>query len=153
MLIEKLPIFLVKTLLLYIPFLALTDRQTKWQNDRGTKYLLHMGWWNSFPSSCVVVSFFWFRREIVFGVTYVLRVQYSCGLVLVFWFWRETNFGVSYTILEYNTAVPLCQCFGCGGKYHSSQNANTGNHTLISCTHFFKNNSYWFFLLRNDSLV
>ncbi len=27
--------------------------------------------------------------------TYVLRVQYSCGVVLVFWFWREIVFGVT----------------------------------------------------------
>ncbi len=27
---------------------------------------------------------FWFWREIVFGVTYVLSVQYSCGVVSVF---------------------------------------------------------------------
>ncbi len=40
-------------------------------------------------SSCAVVSVFWFWREIVFGVTYLLTVQYSCGVVAVFWFWRE----------------------------------------------------------------
>ncbi len=35
-------------------------------------------------SSCAVVSVFWFWQEIiVFGVTFVLRVQYSCGIVLV----------------------------------------------------------------------
>jgi hypothetical protein len=37
----------------------------------------------------VVCKFFWFWREIVCGVTYVLSVQYSCavvscGIVLVF---------------------------------------------------------------------
>ncbi len=32
---------------------------------------------------------FWFWREIVFGVTYVLSVQYSCAIVSVFWLWRE----------------------------------------------------------------
>ena len=25
----------------------------------------------------------------IFGVTYVLSVQYSCAVVLVFWLWRE----------------------------------------------------------------
>ncbi len=32
---------------------------------------------------------FWFWREIVFGATYVLRVQYSCAVVLIFRLWRE----------------------------------------------------------------
>ena len=30
------------------------------------------------------VSYFWFWREIVFGVTYILSVQYSCVVVSVF---------------------------------------------------------------------
>jgi hypothetical protein len=32
---------------------------------------------------------FWFWREIVFGVMYVLSVQYSCAVVSVFWLWQE----------------------------------------------------------------
>jgi hypothetical protein len=36
-----------------------------------------------------VVLVFWFWREIVFGVTYVLGVPYSCAVVSVFWLWRE----------------------------------------------------------------
>jgi hypothetical protein len=56
-----------------------------------------MGWRNFF-SSCAVVSFIQFWQEIGFGVTYVLRVQYSCGVVLVFWFWREIFFGVAYVL-------------------------------------------------------
>jgi hypothetical protein len=39
--------------------------------------------------SCGVVLVFWFWREIVFGVTYVLSVQYSCAVVSVFRLWRE----------------------------------------------------------------
>ncbi len=34
---------------------------------------------------------FWFWREIVFGVTYVVSVQYSCAVVSVFWLWREID--------------------------------------------------------------
>ncbi len=30
--------------------------------------------------------------------TYVLKVQYSCGVALVFWFWREIVFGVTYVL-------------------------------------------------------
>ncbi len=39
--------------------------------------------------SCGVVLVFWFWREIVFGVMYVLSVQNSCAVVSVFWLWRE----------------------------------------------------------------
>jgi hypothetical protein len=39
--------------------------------------------------SCGVVLVFWFWQELVFGVTYVLSVQYSCAVVSVFWLWRE----------------------------------------------------------------
>jgi hypothetical protein len=35
------------------------------------------------------VLVFWFWRESVFGVTYILSVQYSCVVVSVFWLWRE----------------------------------------------------------------
>ncbi len=42
-----------------------------------------------FPADC-----FGIEREIVFGVTYVLSVQYSCAVVSV-----------------YNTVVRLCQVF------------------------------------------
>ncbi len=38
-------------------------------------------WYVRSPYSCGVVLVFWFWREIVFGVTYVLSVQYS-GVVV-----------------------------------------------------------------------
>ena len=34
---------------------------------------------------------FWFWQEIVFGVMYVFRLQYSCAVVSVFWLWREID--------------------------------------------------------------
>ncbi len=55
-----------------------TDRMT----DRKTNTLAARGL--EVSSCAVIVSVFWFWREIGFGVTYVLRVQYSCGVVLVF---------------------------------------------------------------------
>ncbi len=33
-----------------------------------------------FHTVVVLCLFFWFWREIVFGVTYILRVQYSCAV-------------------------------------------------------------------------
>jgi hypothetical protein len=35
------------------------------------------------------VLVFWFWQEIVFGVTYVLSVQYTCVVVSVFLLWQE----------------------------------------------------------------
>ncbi len=83
--------------------------------DRGTNTLAARGLEVPFFHLCCCVSVFWFWREIGFGVTYVLRVQYSCGIVLVFWFWQK-QFLVLHTYLVYNTVVRLCQFFGCGGK-------------------------------------
>ncbi len=56
MLKEKLPIFLIITLLLHIPLLALTDRQ----NDRQrNEYYTCCAWaGGTFFSSCAVVSVF-----------------------------------------------------------------------------------------------
>jgi hypothetical protein len=51
---------------------------------------------------------FWFWREKGFDLhTHVLlRVQYSCGGVLVIWFWREIVFGVTHTLsVQYSCAV------------------------------------------------
>ena len=39
--------------------------------------------------SCGVVLVFWFWREIVFDVMYILIVQYICAVVSFFWLWRE----------------------------------------------------------------
>jgi hypothetical protein len=52
MLIEKFPIFLVNTLLLHIPLLALTDTLTNRQTDRMIEEQIHLllvGWRNFFP--------------------------------------------------------------------------------------------------------
>ncbi len=53
-----------------------------------TTYVLRVPY-NTVVVSCGVVLVFWFWREIVFSVTYVLSVQYSCAVVSVFWLWRE----------------------------------------------------------------
>jgi hypothetical protein len=53
------------------------------------------------------------KQVLVLHTTCVLRVQYSCGVVLVFWFLREIVFGVSYLLsVMYKTVVRLCQFFG-----------------------------------------
>ncbi len=66
---------------------------------------------------------FWLSWEIGFGVTFVLRVQYSCGVVLVFWFWRRIVFGVTYLIsVQHSCAVVSVFLVAAG---NSSQNENT----------------------------
>ncbi len=100
----------MNTLLLCIPILALTDGMT----DGGTNTLASRGleepffpvvllccisfWlWREmrelalhyyFPADC-----FGIEREIVFGVMYVLSVQYSCAVVSVFLYYdRKKKF-------------------------------------------------------------
>ncbi len=63
---EKLPIFLINTLLLHIPLLALTDRQ----NYRETNTLAVRGLEELFLQLCCCVSF-WFWWGIGFGFTYL----------------------------------------------------------------------------------
>jgi hypothetical protein len=73
-------------------------------------------------SSCAVVSVFWFWWEIVYGVTYVLRVQYRCGDVLVFWFWKEIIFGVTNVLRVQYSCVVVSVFLVVAGN--SSQNEN-----------------------------
>ncbi len=77
------------------------------------KHSLHVGWGNFFPVVLLcqflvlvgnkfwfyilayseyntgILLVFWFWQEIVFGVTYVLSVQYTCAVVSVIWLWRD----------------------------------------------------------------
>ncbi len=81
----------------------MTDRMKDRMTEEGI-HSLRVGWRIFFQLyRCVS---FWFWQEIVFGVTYVLRVQYSCGIVIVFWFWREIVFYVAYLLrVQYSYAV------------------------------------------------
>ncbi len=62
-------------------------------------------------------------------LTYISRVQYSCGVVLVFWFWREIVFGVMYVLsAQYTCAVVsvfLVVAVNSVVAGNSSQNENT----------------------------
>jgi hypothetical protein len=91
----------------FTPYPSLSSyRQMDGMPDRGTNTLAAHGLEEPFFQLCCCVSVFWFRREIVFGVTYVLRVQYSCGIVLVFWFWREIVLCFAYVLsVQYSCAV------------------------------------------------
>jgi hypothetical protein len=116
MLKEKLLIFLITTLLLHIPLLALTHRQ----NDRWRNKYTRCAWaGGTFFQLCHCVSFFFvagnsFRcylptipvvplclvAQVSFLVVagksfrcYLLTNHTSCSVVSVFWFWREIVFG------------------------------------------------------------
>ncbi len=127
---------------------------------------------------------FWFWQEIVFGVIYILSVQYSCAVVSVFWLWWEivlkmrTPFDFLWAVstrnsywvtllwstsrcvyfVRPNTLLLYIFLFCIFLLYHtdpqvevqirtllknkyvkSCQNANTDNHTMISCTQFLRN--------------
>ncbi len=79
MLKEKLPIFLINTLLLHIPFLALTDGQNDGQRDKYTRCTWAGG--TFFPV--------------------VLLCQFLVVAGVRFWFYI-------LMYLEYNTVVVLC---------------------------------------------
>jgi hypothetical protein len=57
----------------------------------GSRFLFYILMYLEYKYSCGVVLVFWFWRETVFGVTYVLSVQYSCAVVSVFWLWQEID--------------------------------------------------------------
>jgi hypothetical protein len=72
--------FLVNTLLLYIPLLTLTDGQ----KDRQRPNTLAACGLEELFSSCAVVSFFLFWREIGFGFTYLRTLLNKLFYELIF---------------------------------------------------------------------
>ncbi len=86
------------TLLLHIPLLALTHGK----NDRQRNEYTHCAWAGGTFFPVVLLYQFLVlagnRFWIYLLCTYVLRVQYSCGVVLVFWFWQKIVFGVTYVL-------------------------------------------------------
>ena len=67
-----------------------------------------------FSCSIQIFFFFWFWREIVFGVTYVLSVQYSCAVVSFLLLWRE-----SYLVynVQFSCAVVSVFWFMAGNRF------------------------------------
>ncbi len=57
----------------------------------GNRFWFYILMYLEYKHICGVVLVFWFWREIVVGVTYVLSVQYSCAVVSVFWLWQEID--------------------------------------------------------------
>jgi hypothetical protein len=115
---EKLPIFLINTLLLCIPLLALTHGQ----NDRQRYKYTCCAWaGGTFFQLWFCVSFFLLWREIVLGVTYLPYQLCSCVWLhrSVFWLGREKVLGVTY--LPTIPVVWLCQFFGFGSHYRFSK--------------------------------
>ncbi len=77
---------------------------------------LRVSWRNLF-SSCAVVSVFGSGGKQALVVHTTMYLEYHTVVVLgqFFWFWREIVFGVT-SYLVYNTVVRLCHFFCCGGK-------------------------------------
>ncbi len=73
---DKLSIFLINTLLLHFPLLALTDRR----NDRKTNTPAARGLEELFFQLCCCVSVFWFWQEVGFGV--LTYLEYNTVVVL-----------------------------------------------------------------------
>ena len=93
------------TLFYSIPLLALTDRLTDRQRNKCTRFAWAGG--TFFPVVLLCCVSVWFWQEIGYGLhTHVLRVQYSCGVVLVFWLQQEIVFGVMYILsVQYLSVV------------------------------------------------
>ncbi len=98
---------LVQFTLFYSTLLTLTDRQNDGRRNKYTCFAWAGGTFFPVVLLCCVSFWFWrkmrklplhyflvdcfgIEREIVFGVTYVLSVQYSCAVVSVFLFWQES---------------------------------------------------------------
>ena len=98
---------LVRFPLFYSTLLTLTDGQNDRQRNKFTRFAWAGGTFFPVVLLCCVSFWFWremrelalhyfpadcfgIQREIVFGVTYVLSVQYSCAVVSVFLLWRES---------------------------------------------------------------
>ncbi len=136
---EKLPIFLINTLLLHIPLLALTDGQNDGQRNKYTCCVWAGGTESQFVVTiaargleelffqlCCCVTFsvvtgnsircYLLTIPVVPSCLFLVAAGNSFGLHRsVFWLWREIVLGVT-NYLSTIPVVPLCQFFGCGGK-------------------------------------
>ena len=91
--------------------------QTDGITDRGTNTLTACGLEDFFLYLCCCVSFLVLagNRFWCYILTYLEYNTVSCGVVLVFWFWWEIVFGVTYVLsVQYSCAV--VSVFGCGRK-------------------------------------
>ncbi len=75
--------------------------------DEETNTLAAHGLEELFFQLCCCVSFLVSGgKKVLVLLTYLSRVQYSYGIVLVFWFWWEIVFGVTYVlIVQYSCVV------------------------------------------------
>ena len=90
----------------------MTDGGTNTLALRGLEEPAHAsrGLEEPFFQLCCCVSF-WFWVEIVFGVTYVLSVQYSCAVVSVFLCGRKANL-VQIFLLNLNFLLVFLALYG-----------------------------------------
>ncbi len=87
----------------------------------GLKHSLRMGWRKLF-SSCAIVSIFCSGRNQVLVVHTTMHLEYQTVVVFcqLFWFWREIVFGVTYVLsVQYSCVVVAFFC--CGGNVNFVQ--------------------------------
>ncbi len=87
--------------------------------------------------SCV--KFFWFWREIVFGVSYIWYLLYDTVVRLCQFFVLAGNWFRFYILiyLEYNTIVVLCCFFGPGRKQFLSLHTYLVYNTVVGLCQLF----------------
>ena len=79
--------------------------------------VVHTTMYLDYHTVVVLCYFFLFWREIDFGVTYVLSVQYSCAVVSVFLLWQESFITTGKRVLVVCLAgCAVVSVFGSGGK-------------------------------------
>ncbi len=88
----------------------------------------------------VLCYFFSFWREILFGVTYVLSVQYSCAVVSVFLLWREKFITTGKKVLVVCLAGCAVVGFGCTYYYVLRVPYSCG---VVLFFLFLTGNSFW----------
>ena len=98
----------MNTLLLYIPLLALTDRQNYRQRNKYTRFAWAGGTFFPVVLLCCVSVWFWWEKGFDLHMHVLLRVQYSCGGVLVFGSGgKKVLVQICMYYLEYNTVVVM----------------------------------------------
>ncbi len=73
--------------------------------------VLHTTMYLEYHTVVVLCWFFWFWWEIVFGVTYILRVQYSCAVASFF-----VVVAGKLILYEFSCSIQIFFFFGSGGK-------------------------------------
>ncbi len=127
---DKLPIFLINTLLLYIPLLALTEGQNYRQRNKYTCCAWSRG---TFLPVVLLCQFLVLAGNRFWFYILLMYLEYNTVVVLCQFFGLgRKQFLVLHMYLVYNTVVWLCQFFGCGGKFAQDYKVFPGDQSTFS---------------------